>query len=64
MTNSRTIQEHLVKVTDASEQGARQPDEQLVFDPESGQLRLMEPGSTPPNPDAVVADQIAEEGFF
>jgi hypothetical protein len=35
-----------------------------VFDPTTGELVVQRANATLPNPDSVVADQIAEEGFF
>ncbi|ABW32186.1 hypothetical protein [Acaryochloris marina] len=38
-------------------------DQQLIFDPETGEL-VIHMTDVPINPDAVVADSIAEQGFF
>ena len=37
---------------------------ELVFDPETGELVIKKTYETKPNPDATVVDQIAEDGFF
>jgi len=39
-------------------------DQHLVFDPTTSELIVQRKNERLPNPDAVVADQIAEEGFF
>lgn len=40
--------------------------QELAFDPQTGELRLVPRavGTPRANPDAIVVDQIAEEGFF
>lgn len=37
---------------------------ELVFDPNTGELILKKSYEQKPNPDATVVDQIAEDGFF
>ncbi|MEH2191958.1 MAG: hypothetical protein V7K98_04755 [Nostoc sp.] len=46
------------------QQGETPQDQKLVFDPTTGELVVQTKNDRPPSPDAVVADQIAEEGFF
>lgn len=46
------------------QQGETPQDQKLVFDPSTGELVVQRNNETLPNPDAVVADQMAEEGFF
>jgi molybdopterin/thiamine biosynthesis adenylyltransferase len=47
-----------------NQRGATPEDQKLVFDPTTGELVVQTANATLPNRDAVVADQIAEEGFF
>lgn len=47
-----------------AEQGQTPQDQKLTFDPTTGELVVQRQNERLPNPDAVVADQIAEEGFF
>ncbi|MBC6481401.1 MAG: hypothetical protein GDA56_30255 [Hormoscilla sp. GM7CHS1pb] len=61
MTSSRNVQRHLERTV---EEGEAPSDQQLVFDPQTGQLVVQRQGSRMPSPDAVVADQITEDGFF
>lgn len=46
------------------QQGQTPQDQKLVFDPTTGELVVQRNNESLPSPDAVVADQIAEEGFF
>lgn len=46
------------------QQGETPQNQKLVFDPSTGELVVQRSNEKPSNPDAVVADQIAEEGFF
>jgi molybdopterin/thiamine biosynthesis adenylyltransferase len=46
------------------QQGQTPQDQKLVFDPSTGELVVQRNTESLPSPDAVVADQIAEEGFF
>ncbi len=69
MTTSNKIKNHLQSMTNptlSDELERQNPNrEQLVFDPATGELvvlRADQPSST--GPDAVVIDQIAEDGFF
>jgi molybdopterin-synthase adenylyltransferase len=48
----------------AVQQGQTPQDQKLVFDPSTGELVVQRSNESLPNPDAVVADQITEEGFF
>jgi hypothetical protein len=57
--NPQAIQEQL----EAIEQG-KNNHQQLIFDPRTGQLVVQSNSEAKPNPDAVVADQIARDGFF
>ncbi|ASC71411.1 hypothetical protein XM38_023630 [Halomicronema hongdechloris C2206] len=61
MTDSQNVQEHLEIMT---EEGAAPPNQELVFDPTTGQLVVKSISDPKPNPDAVTATQIAEDGFF
>ena len=49
---------------DTVEQGTSPSDQQLVFDPATGELVVQSKEQPLPNPDATVADSIAEKGFF
>ena len=53
------VQNHL-----ASRAQGEAPAQELVFDPLTGELTLIEPGAARPNPDALTLDQIAADGFF
>jgi molybdopterin/thiamine biosynthesis adenylyltransferase len=44
--------------------GKTPPDQQLIFDPMTSELVVQRKNERPSNPDAVVADNIAKEGFF
>ncbi len=61
MSNSQEVQQHLEKTV---QQGQAPRDQQLVFEPGTGELVVQPQGSSKPSPDAVVADQITEDGFF
>lgn len=63
-TESEDVQEHLRKVRKSIDKGKKAPDQQLVFDPSTGELVLIGPEENITDPDAVVADAIAEDGFF
>ncbi|MEH1965836.1 hypothetical protein [Nostoc sp.] len=54
---SQEVQNYLRRTVQA---GGTPQDQQLVFDPRTGELVVQ----TNPPPDAVVASTIAEEGFF
>jgi hypothetical protein len=58
--DTKTITEHLEGIVD----GNQRYDQQLVFDPITGDLVALGAGAPRPSPDAVTADSIAEEGFF
>ena len=58
---TKNVQNYL---SDSVAQGATSKDQQLVFDPKTGELVVQPRGSRRPSPDAVVADQIAKDGFF
>lgn len=58
--DSKDIAQHLTDIVD----GGRDDDQQLVFDPETGELVVLDVGAGRPSPDAVTADSMAEEGFF
>lgn len=60
MSDSTEVQEHLENIT---EQGQAPKDQELVFDPETGELIVKKKGVYR-NPDAVVADSITKDGFF
>jgi hypothetical protein len=55
----QSIQAELVTRTQGGSTG-----KELVFDPTTGQLVVKRPAELLPNPDAVVVDAIAEDGFF
>jgi len=57
--NPQAIQEQLEVI----EQG-RDNQEQLFFDPRTGQLLVQSNSEPKPNPDVIVADQTARDGFF
>jgi len=59
--NPRDIQKHLVRT---AENGIAPADQELIFDPQTGQLVVHPRGVPQWNPDAVVADQITQDGFF
>ncbi|MGK7919603.1 MAG: hypothetical protein AB4080_06300 [Trichodesmium sp.] len=61
MTNSQDVTRHLERT---AQEGQAPRDQQLIFDPTTGQLVVQRPSERMPNPDAVSADQIAEDGFF
>ncbi len=61
MTNSQDVTRHLQRTV---QEGEAPSDQQLMFDPTTGQLVVKKPYERKPSPDAVVADQIAEDGFF
>ena len=56
----KTIETTLTGIAD----GQPRYDQQLVFDPVTGDLVALGAGDRRPSPDAVTADAIAEEGFF
>ena len=58
---SQKVQNYLQRTVLA---GETPEDEELVFDPTTGELVMKRKNGKLPNPDAIVADQIAEEGFF
>jgi hypothetical protein len=58
---SQQVQNYLKKTV---QEGETPQDQKLVFDPTTGELVVQRNNARLPNPDAVVADQIAEEGFF
>jgi len=58
--DTKTIEDHLSGIVD----GEPRYDQQLVFDPVSGNLLALGAGDRRPSPDAVTADSIAEDGFF
>ena len=58
--DTKTIEDHLSSIVD----GEPRYDQQLVFDPVTGDLVALDAGAHRPSPDAVTADSIAEEGFF
>lgn len=61
MTNSQDVTRHLERTV---KEGQTPKDKQLIFDPTTGQLVVQRPLQRKPSPDAVVADQITEDGFF
>lgn len=63
-SNENAVQTHLRDLRKHVEKGKSVPEQQLIFDPSTGQLALARTESRPLDPDTVVADQIAEEGFF
>ncbi|MFB2919682.1 HesA/MoeB/ThiF family protein [Aerosakkonema funiforme] len=58
---SQRVQTYLERTV---QQGETPQDQKLVFDPTTGELVVQRNSESLPSPDAVVADQIAEEGFF
>ena len=58
--DTKTIEDHLTDIVE----GEPRYDQQLVFDPVSGDLVALNANDRRPSPDAVTADSIAEEGFF
>ncbi|MFM6152807.1 MAG: hypothetical protein ACKO3K_14180 [Cuspidothrix sp.] len=58
---SQEVQNYLQRTVLA---GETPEDQKLVFDPTTGELVVQQKNAKLPNPDAVVADNIAEEGFF
>ncbi len=58
---SQQVQNYLQRTV---QQGQTPQDQKLVFDPSTGELVVQRKTESLPSPDAVVADQIAEEGFF
>ena len=61
MTNSQDVTRHLQRIV---QEGQTPSDQQLIFDPTTGQLVVQRPSEPRPSPDAVVADQTAHDGFF
>ncbi|MEK0194638.1 hypothetical protein [Microcoleus anatoxicus] len=61
MTNSQDVTRHLQRTV---QEGQAPSDQQLMFDPTTGQLVVKKPSDRSPSPDAVVADQITQDGFF
>ncbi len=59
--NPQAVQAHLERTV---EQGTTPSDQQLVFDPVTGELVVQRKNAPKPSPDAVVADQITQDGFF
>lgn len=59
--NSNEVQDFLETTV---EEDQTPQDQNLVFDPTTGELVVQSSKKGLPNPDAVVADQITEEGFF
>ena len=59
--NPQAVQAHLERTV---QQGTTPSDQRLEFDPTTGQLVVQRKNAPRSSPDAVVADQIAEEGFF
>jgi hypothetical protein len=57
--NPQAIQEQL----EVMQQG-NDNQQQLIFDPRTGELVVQSNSEAKPNPDAVVADQITRDGFF
>lgn len=58
-TNPDKIQKELADIVKGNYTG-----NELVFDPETGELIVKKIYEQKPNPDATVVDQIAEDGFF
>ncbi|MCW6035400.1 ThiF family adenylyltransferase [Spirulina subsalsa FACHB-351] len=58
---SQQVEQFLARTV---EEGETPSSQKLTFDPSTGELVVQRSTQNPPNPDAVVADQIAEEGFF
>jgi hypothetical protein len=58
---SQEVQNYLQRTVLA---GETPEDQKLVFDPTTGELVVQQKNERLPNPDAVVADNIADEGFF
>jgi len=56
-TDPREIRQALVDVAKGESR------RELAFDPRTGEVVVVQPGERP-SPDAVVATQIADEGFF
>ena len=56
---SQSIREELEKLNQSQYTG-----NELVFDPETGELVVKRKYEMKPNADATVLDQIAEDGFF
>ena len=61
MTSSQDVTRHLQRTV---QEGEAPSDQKLMFDPTTGQLVVKKPFDRSPSPDAVVADQITEDGFF
>ncbi len=61
MTSSKEVQKHFEKIV---KQGQRSLDQQLVFDPATGDLVVQKKGVIQVSADAVVADSITQDGFF
>ena len=61
MTNSKEVQKHLEEIV---KQGQTSLDQQLVFDPTTGDLVVQKKGVIQLSPDAIVADSITQDGFF
>lgn len=61
MTNSQDVTRHLERTV---EEGQAPRDKQLIFDPTTGQLVVQGKLERMPSGDAVVADNITENGFF
>jgi hypothetical protein len=61
MTSSKEVQKHFEKIV---KQGPTSLDQQLVFEPTTGDLVVQKKGVIQLSPDAVVADSITQDGFF
>lgn len=61
MASSKEVQKHLEKLV---KRGQTSLDQQLVFDPTTGDLVVQKKGVIQLSPDAVVADSITQDGFF
>jgi hypothetical protein len=58
--NPQAVQAHLERIVQA---GTNLSDQRLEFDKTTGQL-MLQTKNTPIDPDTVVADQTAEDGYF
>ena len=56
---SQSIREELERITNGTYTG-----NELIFDPETGELIVKSKQAPKPSADATVLDQIAEDGFF
>ena len=55
----QSIQDELKRISDG-----RYSANELIFDPETGELIVKTKQASKPNADSTVLDQIAEDGFF